>query len=373
MKDTFNTKYPDYVYRRRPNNSRKRRRTEGGVNRTLDNPLPSDTGDDISGSEILGEHSPIDDEHLTDSALDLQYPRIHQDPPTYGERGNFVVPLSKGLSYSYPGSDISHPEEPETRIPYLSSTHERVSQQTLSSARLAESHYPYIPARSNAQSVSQYTADPSTTQGNWESRVENARMLPPGWGGSQNRCLAVSSDPKSHSYSSATSPPPPPPWSSRSSAVSINPPNVVASQSSNYPFPTLNTPFYPSTSRTEADFSATSSLSLAHSGAVSNYPENRLPGSAVPSRQIPQYDNRSYASLSSSIRNANGYVPEVDRDNHQYQQPHARSALPRPLPPVQSISTFSHSHSHPLQAHSPSTTSNPAAQTGFWSRDNLDP
>lgn len=35
LKDNFNTKYPDYVYRRRPNNSRRKRRAEGSTGATM--------------------------------------------------------------------------------------------------------------------------------------------------------------------------------------------------------------------------------------------------------------------------------------------------------------------------------------------------
>ncbi|KLO16240.1 hypothetical protein SCHPADRAFT_938014 [Schizopora paradoxa] len=59
LKDNFNNKYPDYVYRRRPNNSRRKRRADNGLGRPYDGGGSAEHHDD-SGSTEFDENSPVD-------------------------------------------------------------------------------------------------------------------------------------------------------------------------------------------------------------------------------------------------------------------------------------------------------------------------
>ncbi len=59
LKDNFNSKYPDYVYRRRPNNSRRKRRADNGLGRPFDGGGSAEHHDDSASTEF-DENSPVD-------------------------------------------------------------------------------------------------------------------------------------------------------------------------------------------------------------------------------------------------------------------------------------------------------------------------
>src|ERR1700722_6305507 len=74
LKDIFNSKYPDYVYRRRPNNSRRRRGTGPSGHRAFDRGLSPATGGDDLGNTEFDDNSPFDEDMLADAAAtDLDY------------------------------------------------------------------------------------------------------------------------------------------------------------------------------------------------------------------------------------------------------------------------------------------------------------
>lgn len=75
LKDSFNSKYPDYVYRRRPNNSRRRPRPNAG-GKGSDGDLMGDLGDEPASPS--GFDSPEGDEHF-DVGSDYSYARPSQD------------------------------------------------------------------------------------------------------------------------------------------------------------------------------------------------------------------------------------------------------------------------------------------------------
>jgi hypothetical protein len=57
LKETFNSKYPDYVYRRRPNNSRKRRRNDTGtLLMGYQGDLSGDDPSPVEGDGLDGRH-----------------------------------------------------------------------------------------------------------------------------------------------------------------------------------------------------------------------------------------------------------------------------------------------------------------------------
>ncbi|TFY77290.1 hypothetical protein EWM64_g6720, partial [Hericium alpestre] len=66
LKENFNAKYPDYVYRRRPNNSRKKRRSDASLSTPL-NPSPS--------------ADPVDDPAA--GFQDFEYPTERDDSSPY--------------------------------------------------------------------------------------------------------------------------------------------------------------------------------------------------------------------------------------------------------------------------------------------------
>lgn len=91
LKDNFNAKYPDYVYRRRPNNSRKRRKNDTGG-------LPIQDQDDLQD-----ETSPVDglDDRQSQYSYSGQNPQL--SPPGLGELfpNNSSTLHSHGYSSGY--------------------------------------------------------------------------------------------------------------------------------------------------------------------------------------------------------------------------------------------------------------------------------
>jgi hypothetical protein len=80
LKKTFNSKYPDYDYRRRLNNSLKKRRPDATVNSLLDPSASGDAGDDFStahdfdyqsvdGQDLARDLAPSHSGSLSDVAL----------------------------------------------------------------------------------------------------------------------------------------------------------------------------------------------------------------------------------------------------------------------------------------------------------------
>jgi hypothetical protein len=355
LKDNFNSKYPDYVYRRRPNNSRRRRRTEGGVNRQLENPMPNEA-DDVSGSDTVGEHSPTDGEDgLLDGPLDIQHPRIAQNG--YGDHSTFVNPQQRSPTYPYPTSEIAYRpvDSHENRVPYMATNeripHERPSPSVNGSSRVMDSHYsPYMSAQNHSQSSPQYPAEHNAGQGNWESNGENGR-----WVGNHDRPLPPSSGPKSHQFPSPSSSPQ---WQTARPSASINTSSTTAtSHGSNYPFPTLNTPFYPPQSQIQGNFSGSPTSSTSHSASPTHYnsPNPQIQSGTTAGRQTSSYDVHSYTS-------SNGFpLGSASRDTHLFQQSQSRSSVIRPLAPLQTHPSFSHAH--------PVHVSSPASSIGFWGRD----
>ncbi|KAH8111172.1 hypothetical protein DFH11DRAFT_1729648 [Phellopilus nigrolimitatus] len=130
LKDNFNSKYPDYVYRRRPNNSRRRRRADGSISGRggFDNSTANNHDhehDDASGST----------EFEADSPIDVHMSGMSGQPASFSESGSIVVhpphhPAhslaglgSQGTSGSSSSSHFGNPAPPHiyTRGPFTAS------------------------------------------------------------------------------------------------------------------------------------------------------------------------------------------------------------------------------------------------------------
>ncbi|KAF8884145.1 high mobility group box domain-containing protein [Infundibulicybe gibba] len=124
LKETFNTKYPDYVYRRRPNNSRKRRRTDGSI-RGTDNPIPTDMRDEILGTGDPGESSPTDGEDSqVDSLADADFSRPpHGLSHGYNEHTKLGSSHSRVSPYPYTPSDLPYRSSGVSLAFYITSLH----------------------------------------------------------------------------------------------------------------------------------------------------------------------------------------------------------------------------------------------------------
>ena len=103
LKDTFNSKYPDYVYRRRPNNTRRKRKSD------TDPASPTDAGDDDASYE---ETSPVEGEYSLEQAGGY-YQRSHNSSSSSGGyEHDSVVAQQTTSTYPYPPGypgHLSHP------------------------------------------------------------------------------------------------------------------------------------------------------------------------------------------------------------------------------------------------------------------------
>jgi len=359
LKETFNSRYPDYVYRRRPNNSRKRRRSDSGTMRPVDPSLHH--VDDLCGSIEL-EASPTDtDEHL-EVSLRPSYSR-----PPYAMSNPPIDQTPKYANHSHsrgPGHQVSS-ELPfrSPRLSYGGSTNSEDLGSTLGSAaspRIPVNqgvHYSYpsnshtTPAIFGTDSIPPHQTP--SHQG-WQGRPDRAG--PPTWlgggGGGQDRVHATSlGSQKQNPYSPTATPSTTSSWSNSTT----NSPSTNAPSSGGY-FPTLTgMPFYHH--QQSPQFQSSIAVSTPpHTHTTSSFESLGHIQSGSVSRD---FTPRGYSNTSSSITSSSGNsYPVSNRDSLSY--PH------RTLPPVHPVSTYSHSQhsSQPSSSSSSAGHSNPSH--GFW-------
>lgn len=327
LKETFNTKYPDYVYRRRPNNSRKRRRSDGSA-LSADPTTRGADGDDIGGGIDL-DVAPLHGDEQHNGQLGPSYGRVHDRSQGFGGSSRLDIGHSRPpYSPSESGPFRTNGHIDSRTMPYPPSPADRVTLSHLDSTL----SYPYAPSQPSPQSPSVYPGDSADSGPAWSSRVPQSWMEN---SGPERLTLAT----QKSSYPSSTSRQ----WSgSTDSPVSAATPPPGSAQ--NY-FPTLNAPFYPPSQlsgyQSNSSASTTSSVSPLSASASHYDALNHLPNSSA-SREYPRGYNSSSMSTSAN-----------------YGQP--RDALPYPprsLPPVQSSAY-----------HTAPSTSSPTSAQGYWSRD----
>ncbi|KAG7095310.1 hypothetical protein E1B28_006075 [Marasmius oreades] len=337
LKDTFNSKYPDYVYRRRPNNSRKRRRTEHSISHSSVPPGHSngsiDPGDGLHGPD-LGDSSPSEGGHGVhghghvdgpNSASYLRMPPLgpHDTSQKYGGSSGVHHGLQPRLPFSAQGNSSPFPDlgssfrGPDHRLPFLPPSHEPHRSNTLPSPR--SSHLNSIlPPQSHFSSGNQW--DSGRERSSWPTTTSDR-----------------STTRTSFSSSSSATPPltgnswsPPPTASSATQGSASN----STSTSNDFPsFPTLNSPFYPSSG---------------------NHPPSSAPFSSSPSQSSshlpPDSSSDRHSSYQSHHRNS--YPSSSPRGSHS--QSYQRGGdLPRALPSI--TSSFSNG-----------SVSDPLADFGNW-------
>ncbi|KAF8961179.1 hypothetical protein BDZ97DRAFT_1228412 [Flammula alnicola] len=347
LKETFNTRYPDYVYRRRPNNSRKRRRSDGGTMRPVDQALLADHQDDMSGSIDLEAASPTEPDDQLEASLPPSYSRPPYSMSQPIDHGKYAT-HSRG-----PGHQVSS-ESPfrsngqhDSRLSYGGSGHpERMgpSMGSSTSPRLPIGHdglhFAYGQSPGSAQSPSIFGTESITSHQSWQPRMER---VPPTWlgGGQDSRMPNTLGGRKQSPYSATT---PASPWSS-SAEHPAGPSSNQPPTSPNY-FPTLNTPFYPS----QPHMSPFQS-NIPTSPSLPPPPSSYEHLSHMQTASMPRdFTGRGYPSSSSLPSFALGRDP--------------LSYPPRNLPPVQTVSGYSHS-----QQSSSSTSGNGHPPPAFWSRE----
>jgi HMG (high mobility group) box len=390
LKETFNSKYPDYVYRRRPNNSRKKRRPDATANPLLDPSTAGDAGDDFPTVHDF-DYQPVDGH---DPVRDLASSRSSSHSgvaPGYGENST-VPPPHHGVSpYGYSVNDYppSHVPPSGTRLPHLSSIHDHPPPEAPSMASLPSHHYGDTSMHSHAypsqasqpptaaQSSSAYGPDHITGPSFWGSasgvRGDHGRAIQPTWTsgppppvipplhvGEQLRERPTAAGP--HTKSEVYSGPSPHPWSistSQSSpAISIASSRVSSRSSNKYPLQTLSSPFFPASHSPGAYQSSTSSSSTPSGSPENYYPSgSQLQGGSYGGRAGSGYEQSTiYTSNPVLYSNALHYT----LGTHKISQLQSRSSRP-------SLQTLTiDSGMNPLSNSSSGTTTFPNSSMDHW-------
>jgi len=319
LKDIFNSRYPDYVYRRRPNNSRRKRGTTAGSNRTLDHAIADETGLDGSGNTEFDDFSAVDGEDLlTDVIATNLHTRMSADTPS-----TFDTHLRS--SYGYPSSDNSY-QPGHGRSPYPPSGQQRhppdVSPGSSDLSRNVGSalyQQSYLSAH-RSQPPPLYASERDTWSPIGVSGGDHSRTIPADWMESNGQLLENRGPDKSHHRSPTIGQP------SWGRPTSPTPLKSAATSSPAYHFPTLNSPFYPNHSQTTGNYANPTSpgSAPAYHHPSSGHGQGRRPSSA--------YGHRSYAL---SPPPPSHYPSTSNRDPHMYQQhqsqpPSVQSMLPIP-------------------------------------------
>ncbi|KAF8815916.1 hypothetical protein BYT27DRAFT_6489395 [Phlegmacium glaucopus] len=336
LKDTFNSKYPDYVYRRRPNNSRKRRRSDSSM-RPVDHSFMADNADELLGSRDL-EGSPTEPDDHVDA---IAYTRpSHSVPQGFVDHPKYSMTQSRSSGPPFPSSDRPNGQF-DPRMSYAPPSNgnvERFMQPLAQPRHLLQQHdlnYTYSQSQPPHQLQSSAFNDVAAPQG-WPPRVD--RMQPTWVGSSDPQSGPMGGGHRQAPYSPST---PSSTWSNLSPSGPTTP-----STSTNY-FPTLNTPFYPGQPNV-TDYQTISSPSNSHP-------------MSTPS---PQYEPLSHTQPNSMM--SKEYAPRVYNSTGGIQSGNSYSYPQRNLPRVQTTVEYPNS-SQPSS--SSSSSGHGSVPPGFWPRE----
>lgn len=323
LKDTFNMRYPDYVYRRRPNNSRRKRKPDGGGARQVDTTVSLDTGDDVLGLVDVGESfMDAEDSHEDPDSLEL-----HQS--SYGDPRKFASSHTRSFSYAYPGMNHPHRSN-ENREGTSLYGHNSAGvplcppqSNSVGPPRLVHSQPDSY--RSHSYSGPLFASEPQYSQ----EAYETSAMRPMPWpqGSGHDRPGA-----QKHHFSTPANHLTGPELTMGSSRPASN-----AAFSSGYALPTLHSPFYPS------QISSQGSVSYS-TGAP--HPQSPFSTGIVLPTSSPktEHENYAYSSASScspasvasgqeapppySRRNTNPYISHLHQSSH-YSLPNSGLGTPQ--------------------------------------------
>ncbi|KAG6879194.1 hypothetical protein C0992_004497 [Termitomyces sp. T32_za158] len=333
LKDNFNLKYPDYVYRRRPNNTRRKRKPDAPGQR------PPDTHPSFSeevGFDGVGD-SPTerDDFHSSEVMSDIHRTRLGHDIHL-NEHSKSRHAIARASPYPHLSLD-SRSAGHENHLMYESAVggdhvfHDGPLEQP--------AHFSYISAQSHGRTQTQpmliFPQNTFNNDGNWEPSSTHSSS----W---------VGSEPQGRNFSLSAMKTP---RSAQSPGNVLSPPPLT--------LPTLSSPFFPDDSPHQF-----SPPALAHSISPSSYSPGHISSPILVGREFGQHDI-SISSVgvpnpghpyphSNAERNINGlmYVPGPQR----------QSGAPRGLP---ILSDYSLLASQPtFSPHSDS-----GIQQGYWPKD----
>ncbi|PCH32974.1 hypothetical protein WOLCODRAFT_147083 [Wolfiporia cocos MD-104 SS10] len=381
LKDNFNSKYPDYVYRRRPNNSRRKRKPDPDHDATPEHPSALDMED------AMEEISPIGTD---DIAIDSQGYQYGVTSP-YGGHSDYASSQSSNL-YSNTGVSISprYGQQPapttHSSLPYsLQSMPGVVGEQRLppivNSNTMSQGFHGSLTL--GHSSVSYPSSEPPSGSDLWDgSRTNETRTswpLLPALDTDLARQRARSlagikwSDSPELSYRSWSATTPSTPFSSSSSSPG-------RSANANAAFPTLTSPFVPNPSPPQSAADSLQSPSSRQNIA----PEYHSPSSPLAHRGMASSgrngDGQQHRGFTQSnvlpLPSANPYQShtvsnQFDHIHSQYRTTPGSPSLPPPLFP---ITTMSPQSTSPAATSSSSSASGPgsASNLGFWERQPFD-
>ena len=384
LKDNFNSKYPDYVYRRRPNNSRKKRKAEPSHD---DHSDPNHIGD--PDDPAYEDTSPVDadDPLMIPSPQEVQYTRSHGlNPASPMYHSHEGIPSSTAPACTYPYSSDFHPPHPgqPSRLPHLPDSHSLpannigpIRPTSMSDVgALAQPYQSHSLYQTSSHSSSLYPPHGNAQSGHslWDTgrgpprsdptRSSNWPVLPAldinlarqrSSMSSMTSALSSSTNGKTDTAYSPSLPTRP--WSSATSSTASSSSSASASHpyGPNGPptataFPHLNSAFYPNESP------ATKAMDLGGSppaaapppaGSHDYFSSPALPGpgSVAASGRRPSAgaDQGGYGQYGSSAPNAVGAW-----GSHQPSQPYGRSGAGSQRAGVSGL----HSHSHAISPYS---------------------
>ena len=385
LKDNFNSKYPDYVYRRRPNNSRKKRKAEPSHDDPSD---PNHMGD--PDDPAYEDTSPVDgdDPLMIPSPQEVQYTRSHALNPTspmyHSHEG---VPSSTAPACTYPYSSDFHPPHPgqPSRHPHLADSHSLPAGSigpvrpnpmsdvgTLTQGYQSQSLYQ---TSSHSSSLYPSHGNAHSSHGLWDTnrgpprsdpaRSSNWPILPAldinlarqrSSMSSMTSALSSSTNGKTDTAYSPSLPTRP--WSSATSSTASSSSSASTSQAygpsgpgTANAFPTLNSAFYPNespaTKAMDLGGSPPAAAATTPGGSHDYFSSPALPGpgSVAASGRRPSAgaDQGGYGQYGSSAPNAvaGGW-------GSQAQSPYGRSGAGSQRAGVSGL----HSHAHPLSSYS---------------------
>lgn len=309
LKETFNTKYPDYVYRRRPNNSRRRRRSDAMRPEGLSGDLNEDGGS-------LDFESPTEcDDHLDRS--DYSYSRGPSEPCSHNSSASryanpSISRTSGGSSFHSNSHHLYRGNESHSPYPSSSERHGYGLSHRQSNPSL---NYPL----SSSVSSSSYPPSDLGSSPTWNPRPDRGSAA---WSANSDRGLPSL---KAGNYPGSSGSG----WSSAGLSPSSSTNSHYSNSTSSAAFPTLNSSYYPS----NTEYSPISPPVSAHlDSSLALHPIDR-----------PSYELRGSG--------------HVGGDPLTY--PSSRG-LSRVLPPVASLSGY--------PSHLQSTSSSMTAPTSYWAR-----
>ncbi|KAG1722401.1 uncharacterized protein EDB91DRAFT_1063931, partial [Suillus paluster] len=261
LENNFNLKYPDYVYRQRPNNSSKKRRADS-TGAAADSASAMDPASDQSSNPEYGEISPVDYHHDSQERYESSGPDVRASAEaTYD--ASYLSP-AQALSYQLADSSQYHAYgESDRQASYLPS-HGRAmpdvimgpSTSTSRGSTSAAYFPPFMPNAPHAPSASYFPSQSgSEGQGHPSSRSSRddiGRTSVQFWSQSGSESSPHAGDDRHHQYQLVQASPAS--WgASNSRPLASNNPLV---HSPGYRFSMLNSPFDLSQNSSHSVYSA---------------------------------------------------------------------------------------------------------------------